>query len=486
MNNKIISNPLTAYLFSPCKMAGSGLKEVLEKQGFHVYLLTVNESFPSINTGGDINSYPAPDLYVFYVPDEVFYFLLTMVNIEKSIRGQSLGIDYIFVSSVSCPWLYQNLIQMENGQRFAIEAKIVSSSLSVKRLDQYFQRVKKNLPFTLFKDVAINKTYDISEGLTMRETEVLLNYFRGEEVAFTAKNSKESLKTLYYKRRSGLRKMVANSEELAKKIPGASKRWRIGLPESKISSYEKEFISGIEDQEVYHVYQPIVNSTEDIIGFEILTRWHHKGRVIPPNEFITGLKTESVLQLLTVMSLKKAIEGINRYEGKFFFSVNIHPNITGCSDLVKMCAEVCCQLKELEWKKQLVLEYSERTYFCRSSSILDVVKSLSMQGISLYLDDCFSKTSVFFPVRNYSFNGYKLDKSIVEGSLQNKEDQALIASLSGYCSMTERPCIAEGVEDNFTFQKLRELGINFFQGYLFYKPMDITELSALVHRKSYR
>jgi EAL domain-containing protein (putative c-di-GMP-specific phosphodiesterase class I) len=145
-----------------------------------------------------------------------------------------------------------------------------------------------------------------------------------------------------------------------------------------------------------------------------------------------------------------------------------------------MCTEACRQLKDTRWKNQLVLEYSEKSDFHKSSDIIDVLKSISQLGVTVYLDDCFSEGSVFFPVRKYSFDGYKLDKSIVDNILTSKEDMALITSLTGYCSMTGRHCIAEGIEDIFTFEKLKKLGVEFFQGYLFYKPASITDLTSLI------
>lgn len=273
--------------------------------------------------------------------------------------------------------------------------------------------------------------------------------------------------------------MVENSSELAKSYPGASKRWKAKLPESQMSSFEKDFVTAIEMQEVHFVYQPVVNSSEKIVGFEILTRWHQSGRNVPPEEFFPELKSQSVLLLLTAMCFKHAIEGINIYRGKFFFSVNIHPIVAASPGLVNMCSEACRQLKDTRWKNQLVLEYSEKTDFSHSTDVLEIFKSISKQGLNIYLDDCFSDQSAFFPVRKYYFNGYKIDKYIINCFHTNSDDKALLLALSGYCSMTGKRCIAEGVEDHHVFDSLRRLGIEFFQGFYFFNPLRFEELSVL-------
>lgn len=470
----------TACIFSPCFASAEGLSELLKAQGFDSSIVLLSDRESGYK---NIQSREVKDddgLYVFYIPRDSFYFLITLMEIAQRISNKNSSAGFVFVSSISCNWLYRNILQMKGGERFTFNARIISSRLSVNRLEQYFKRIRLNLPFLSRDYLAIDNSNDRNEGLTPRETEVLLDIFSCNKSLLIQKNKSVAAKTLYNQRKSGLRKMVENSAELAKNLPGASMRWKARLAQSEMSVYEKDFVTGIEMQEVYQVYQPVINSSKEIRGFEILTRWNQKGAIIPPDTFLSELKSDSVLMLLTAMSLKNAIDGINRYEGKYFFSVNIHPGICGFSGLVNMFTEACRQLKDIQWRNRLLLEYSEKSNFYESHDILDTLRSISQLGLGLYLDDCFSEGSVFFPVRKYSFNGYKLDKSIVDNVLSSKEDQALITSLAGYCSMTGRHCIAEGVEDMFTFEKLKKLGIELFQGCLFYKPASITDLKSFI------
>lgn len=469
-----------AYIVSPCAMAAAGLEELINNQGVATKIILLNDASIDTTHSEDDDVIDTSGLYVFYIPKESFYFLLMLIYIAERIKKVHPDTDFVFISGVSCSWLHQNILQMAGGEKFVFSAKIISSKLSVKRLEQYFTRVRENLPFTSRDRFTVNKRGMSNEGLTPRETEVLLDLFSGTDTALIERNRNVASKTLYNQRKSGLRKMVENSAELSGKLPGASKRWKARLAQTEMSSYEKDFVTGIEMQEVYQVYQPIINTLREICGFEILTRWRQKGYVIPPNEFIPDLKSESVLLLLTAMSLKNAIDGINRYEGKYFFSINIHPDLIDCPGLVKMCIEACRQLKDTRWKSQLVLEFSEKSDFYISRDVVNNLNILSGMGMILFLDDCFSEGSVFFPVRKFSFKGYKLDKSIIDDVLTSKDDIALITSLSGYCSMTGRQCIAEGVEDVFTFEKLKRLGVELFQGYFFHQPASEEELAALV------
>jgi EAL domain-containing protein (putative c-di-GMP-specific phosphodiesterase class I) len=79
------------------------------------------------------------------------------------------------------------------------------------------------------------------------------------------------------------------------------------------------------------------------------------------------------------------------------------------------------------------------------------------------LDDCFSQSSVMFPVRTMRFSAYKLDMSIVNDMQRDQHALALIRSLIFYCQLTGSRCIAEGV-DMEKFNKLKALGVDRFQG----------------------
>lgn len=105
------------------------------------------------------------------------------------------------------------------------------------------------------------------------------------------------------------------------------------------------------------------------------------------------------------MSLKNAIDGINRYEGDYFFSINIHPDLIGCPGLVNMCIEACRQLKDTRWKSQLVLEFSEKSDFYTSRDVENNLNMLSGMGMILFWMTVFLKEVFFFLSENFLLMG---------------------------------------------------------------------------------
>ena len=98
------------------------------------------------------------------------------------------------------------------------------------------------------------------------------------------------------------------------------------------------------------------------------------------------------------------------------------------------------------------------------------------------LDDCFSQSSVMFPVRSVRFSAYKLDMSIVNDMQRDPHALALIKSLLYYCQLTGSRCVAEGVDSLDKFNRLKALGIDHFQGYFISPPVERENVSDLIHQ----
>lgn len=56
-----------------------------------------------------------------------------------------------------------------------------------------------------------------------------------------------------------------------------------------------------------------------------LLRWHKNGQVLKAAQFLGGVKNGEIWLKLTALVIHAAVSGINRYNGKYYFSVNIPP-----------------------------------------------------------------------------------------------------------------------------------------------------------------
>ncbi|WP_248637983.1 EAL domain-containing protein, partial [Citrobacter koseri] len=151
-------------------------------------------------------------------------------------------------------------------------------------------------------------------------------------------------------------------------------------------------------------------------------------------------------------------------------------------NLLRMMETARQQLQQPQWSGRLVLEFAETVDLHQQGRTAENMDKIQRQGFRIFLDDCFSHSSVMFPVRTIRFSGYKLDMSIVNDFQRDPHALALIKSLLYYCQLTQSRCIAEGVDSLEKFNQLKALGVDRFQGYLFSPPITHDRLPEIIQQ----
>ncbi|MDY7246600.1 EAL domain-containing protein [Enterobacter hormaechei] len=180
-----------------------------------------------------------------------------------------------------------------------------------------------------------------------------------------------------------------------------------------------------------------------------------------------GIKNGEIWLKLTALVIHAAVSGINRYNGKYYFSVNIPPQLAAGNALPGMAKKAVEMLLKPQWAGKLVFELAET---------IDVTQRLRAEGCRLFLDDCFS----MLPIRQINVDGLKLDRDIVEHFVANDNDNSIIKAIQIYSDMTGRECVAEGVDSEEKFEKLVALGVKRFQGYYLSRAVKEDELDRMV------
>ena len=87
-------------------------------------------------------------------------------------------------------------------------------------------------------------------------------------------------------------------------------------------------------------------------------------------------------------------------------------------------------------------------------------------------------------LRILPFDQIKIDKSFIEGILENRTDAFIVSSVLQLGHLIGINVIAEGIETSQQYDLLRSLGCTGFQGYLFGKPMPLAEFESHLKHKS--
>lgn len=240
-----------------------------------------------------------------------------------------------------------------------------------------------------------------------------------------------------------------------------------------------DLVDAVQKKELFLVYQPQVNCEEVCVGVEALIRWKHPelGFIYPPL-IIQLAKEKKVLHKLEEYIIDEAANVLSRLEpltsAEFKVSVNITNESLAWEDLEKHIADAVEKYKIPS--KYLCLEITEQDALSSSVDVTDKIRNLKARGHRFLIDDFgMGHTSLMYLQTNY-FDVVKLDGALTRDVLTNERNSDIIASIVYLGRSLHFKIIAEYVETEEQRDKLKELGCDAFQGYLYSKPLELEEL----------
>jgi len=377
-------------------------------------------------------------------------------------------------------WLYCTLRSLLNNSQQLSLIRISSVADLASSLTIRGEKLKERSRLLRSQYMASANQLKI-KGLTKREIDVLLRFYRGMSVKEQCERTGLSNKTIYTHRKEGMNKLHVIRQWLNDPHNFRAES-RDVLPNKNEGFTDKEvdIYNALLKREIFPAYQIITDRDKKGVGFEILIRWNKNGKIVKPASFLNDISHHEIWLKITALVIHAAVCGINKYNGKFYFSVNIPPRLASGNALPDMARKATGMLLKPQWAEKLVFEFAESIDVMKDSRIPETMRLLRNTGCRLFLDDCFSNHHTLFPVRQVHFDGLKLDRDIVEHFVANDNDYHLIKAIQIYSDMTGTDCIAEGVDSEEKFEKLVELGVKSFQGYFLSRAVKEEELDRMV------
>ena len=235
-------------------------------------------------------------------------------------------------------------------------------------------------------------------------------------------------------------------------------------------------------------YQPIVElESHEVLGIEALLRWTHptKGN-IPPSDFIalaeeTGLILPIGRWVLREACTRTAQWNAKRRDGReFTVTVNLSVRQLESPTLV---GDIRAALEEAKLSPALlVLEVTENALMRRTESTLARLHELKALGVRLAIDDFGTGYSSLSYLQQFPVDILKIDRAFTDGLMRGTHDDALARTIIALGDLLTLRTIAEGVEDAQQHERLRALGCDYGQGFLFSRPLAMAEMDRLLTR----
>ncbi|MCF7352706.1 EAL domain-containing protein [Vibrio sp. CK2-1] len=238
---------------------------------------------------------------------------------------------------------------------------------------------------------------------------------------------------------------------------------------------------GIRNQEFHLVMQPIVSleDTEHCVEAECLIRWQTEEKgFIPPDKFIAIAEQTGLIVPLGRWVIEKACQELATFiirgaPQNFKLHINI-ASLQFCQpDFTEHLLD-CIKQYNLT-HKNICLEITESTMLTNIEKVSDTLHALQSAGISIAIDDFGSGYSSLSYLHNLPFNTLKIDRSFVTNILDDKKNEAVIASVINLARNFDVPLIAEGIETKEMCAKLYQMGCEKVQGYYFGRPLKFSE-----------
>jgi len=243
---------------------------------------------------------------------------------------------------------------------------------------------------------------------------------------------------------------------------------------------EQGLRSAMETDQLYLVYQPIVDLVSDrISGFETLVRWKSPefGNVSPV-EFIPIAEECKLIVPIGEWILHEATRQAATWPRDIRVSINLSPVQFRNRRLL---ATIVSALEHSHLAPQrLQVEITESTLLDAGDHTLAMLRDLRELGVRVALDDFGTGYSSLNYLRRFPFDKIKIDKSFVDDIDQRDQSRAIVRAIMDLTSALGMSTVAEGVETNSQLATLRDLGCDEIQGYVISAAVEIEAIPDLI------
>ncbi len=257
------------------------------------------------------------------------------------------------------------------------------------------------------------------------------------------------------------------------------------MPEySDTLELESQLREAIEEKQFEIYLQPIyATDTEQVVGFEALTRWNHPRRgVLTPFEFLPHLAPLNLLPTIDLWALSEAIELLKSWQTKWnndlFIAVNLSAESLQDDHYLATAPVLIKQLKS--HSKNLHIEVTENSAIKSINAGKQTLSLLAETGVKVSIDDFGTGYSSLNYLKSLPADKVKFDRSFIREMLESKASLEILKALVPLCQKLEKVVVAEGIETQEQLEMARDIGFNQLQGFLFSQPLPINQAINLL------
>jgi diguanylate cyclase len=242
-----------------------------------------------------------------------------------------------------------------------------------------------------------------------------------------------------------------------------------------------ELRGAIEHNELQLYCQPKLQMhTGRLCGAEALVRWQHPQRgIINPGDFIKLAESTGLITPLTYWVLDAALrQSYAWHEQGLQHPLSVNLSARDLRDprlLERISGALATWGAQPGW---IDFELTESALMEDPAGALDTLTRLKRLDVSLTIDDYGTGYSSLSYLRRLPVDAIKIDQSFVTDMTTNKDSATIVRSTIELAHNLDLCVIAEGVEDQRTFDELAALGCDMAQGFCIGRPIPAEDFRA--------
>lgn len=247
---------------------------------------------------------------------------------------------------------------------------------------------------------------------------------------------------------------------------------------------EKELNDALFKEEFLLHYQLIVDSNKNNVGVEALIRWNHPEKgILSPAIFLPLIESNGMIVPIGEWVIAEGLRQLQKWQKtKEFSSLTLSINISAIQfQKPNFINNLIANIEKYKINPNcLILELTESCLINDLEQASKKIHDLDNMGIQLSLDDFGTGYSSLNYLKLLSIKQLKIEQTFINDILNDHRDLMMVKTILDIGRNLGLDVVAEGVERQEQFLKLKEIGCSRFQGYLINKPMPINEVNAII------
>lgn len=246
---------------------------------------------------------------------------------------------------------------------------------------------------------------------------------------------------------------------------------------------EVGILNGLKAGEFHLMYQPKVDRDGRVAGVEALIRWVSPtlGKVAP-SEFIPIAERSGLVRQVSNFVIEQSCSQIRAWLDEFGHSpvvaINLAVSDIARPDLISLIDDTCARFRIAT--SYLELEITETGLIANEQQSIEHLNVLKNRGFGIAIDDFGTGYSSLSKLSHFPAHTVKIDRSFVAQIGYNRKSEMIVKAIVSLAEILACNTIAEGVENESQEQFLKEVGCQYFQGYLYYRPLDLDGMRTLL------